>query len=64
MIELSSWNTRMYDGIPGNVVDELIKEEKITGEFYRLEKKNVNFNKINQSSIITIGVPFWSAKML
>lgn len=46
MTELSDQNTRMYDGLPGNVVDELIKEEKATGEFYRLEKK-IRFFKMH-----------------
>ena len=39
MTELSDQNTRMYDGLPGNVVDELIKEEKATGEFSHLENQ-------------------------
>jgi hypothetical protein len=39
MTELSEQNSRMYDGLPWNVVDELIKEEKATGEFYQLENQ-------------------------
>lgn len=39
MTELSDQNTRMYDGLPGNLIDELIKEEKVTGIFYQLEEK-------------------------
>lgn len=39
MTEISNQNLRMYDELPGNIVEALIEEEKASGVYYRLDDK-------------------------
>lgn len=43
MTEISNQNMRMYDGLPGNIVEALIEKEKASGVYYQLDNKIWSF---------------------
>jgi hypothetical protein len=43
LAELAENNFRIYDGLPGSVIEALFEEMKSSGEYYRLDNKLKNF---------------------
>lgn len=39
MTELANTDYRVYDGLPGSVIDALFEDMKSSGEYYRLDNK-------------------------
>ncbi|MBW6492321.1 MAG: hypothetical protein K0B15_14150 [Lentimicrobium sp.] len=43
MTELADTNYRVYDGLPGSVIESIIEEMKSSGEYYRQDNKLKDF---------------------